>query len=203
MSRTRIVLVVAIGLACFLGSDDASAQTRKGFWFGIGGGLGSADAKCDDCGGGDRETGGSAYLNGGHALNERLLLGVEFNIWSKTYEVPGLDDASAGVNLYNVSGTLTFYPHTSGGFFLKGGGGVSLLDLELRAAGSTLTAELGKGPGMIVGAGYDIPLGRRIAITPGLNYRYGRIGDVQMLGEPIATGWRNNVIDFTVGITFP
>lgn len=203
MSPNRIAFVAAVSLSLVLGSVDASAQERNGFSFGVGAGLGSADATCDDCGSGDRETSGSGYLKGGYALNEHLLLGVEFNLWTKTYDVPGFDNASSTVNVYNVSGTMTFYPQASSGLFLKGGAGVSLLDLELKASGSTLTADVGKGPGLIVGAGYDIPVGRHVAITPAVNFWYGQIGDVKVLGESLATGWKHNVIDFTVGITFP
>lgn len=202
MSRNRMLFAAALGLACMLRSADVSAQERKGVWFGIGGGLGSIDATCDDCGSGDRESSGAGYMKGGYALNERLLLGLEFNLWSKTYAIPGLD-ASSTVNAYNVSGTVTFYPQASGGLFVKGGGGVSLLDLEIKSAGSKITADVGKGPGFILGAGYDIPVGRRVAITPAVNYWSGQVGDVSVLGEILATGWKQNVIDFTLGITFP
>lgn len=203
MSPKRIAILAVVSLSLILGSVDASAQGRKGFSFGVGGGFGSADATCDDCGSGNRESSGSGYVKGGYALNEHLLLGVEFNLWSKTYDVPGLDNASSTVNVYNVSGTLTFYPQVSSGLFVKGGAGASLLDLEVKASGSKLTADVGKGPGLIVGAGYDIPVGKRVAITPAVNYWYGQIGDVKVLGESLATGWKHNVIDFTVGITFP
>jgi len=180
---------------------DGLAQAREGFWFGLGAGYGSADATCDDCDSGDREGSGVAYIRSGYALNERLLVGAEATVWSKSFEIPDLGGDSR-LNMYNVMAILTFYPQPSGGLFVKGGVGVAVLDLELDLDDATLDADLGTGLGLSIGAGYDIPVGR-IAITPGVNFWYGQPGDLRLLGETIATNWKQNVVDFTVGITFP
>ncbi|MGE3707182.1 MAG: outer membrane beta-barrel protein [Vicinamibacterales bacterium] len=201
MSRSgRLVALLAVALT--LAVDHASAQDRRGFTFGFGGGWGSANAECDDCGNGDREDSGAGYFKAGYALSPRVIVGFEANVWSKTYDLPGLE-ATSTVNMYNVSGTVTYYPQATGGFFVKGGGGGGFLNLEIKESGSTLSADMGKGPGFIAGAGYDIPLGRRVALTPAVNYWYGRMGNLRVLGETFATGWRQNVIDVTIGLTFP
>jgi hypothetical protein len=40
----------------------ASAQAREGFWFGMGGGYGSAGVSCDERDDEDRESSGVGYL---------------------------------------------------------------------------------------------------------------------------------------------
>jgi hypothetical protein len=44
-------------------------------------------------------------------------------------------------------------------------------------------------------------VGRNVSITPCVNFYYGHPGDLSFEGETIG-GWKQNVIDFGVGITF-
>ncbi len=191
----------AVCLVCVLwlaGVGQASAehpQKRQGFWLGIGGGYGSADATCDECDGGDREGSGAGYLKLGWTLDDRVLLGGEFNLWTKEQD-------GVMVNFYNASGTLTFYPQGSSGFFLKGGVGASFIDTEIVDGGTRITADLGSGLGLVAGVGYDLRVARVISITPAVNFWYGQPGDLMVAGETIARNWKQNVVDFTVGVTF-
>ena len=188
----------------------ANAQERDGFWFGIGGGGGSAAITCDDCNEG-RESSGVASIRLGWTLSKRLLIGGEVNVWDKTFVV--VDEgvkATATDGLYNFAGTLTFYPKVTSGFFVKGGAGMSAADIQLDVAGTNVTVNLGTGPGLIAGAGYDFRVGRKISVTPAVNAWYGQLGDVKLAGErflklagePFLNNWKHNVIDFTLGITF-
>jgi hypothetical protein len=186
---------LAIGLVAILWPGTAAAQDRSGAWFGIGGGYGSSGASCDE-GCEDREDGGAGYLKGGVALTPRLLLGAEVNIWAKEQE-------NITFTLYNVSGTVTFYPSATKGFFLKGGAGGAFADAEAREDSLTVNLDLGRGAGVIAGAGYDIRLGRRVALTPAVNVWYGRIGDLKVIDQTVLTDFSYNVVDFTIGITFP
>lgn len=178
----------------------AAAQERSGLWGGIGGGYGSAGVSAEDVDDGDREGSGVVYFTGGWTLNERLLAGAEFNLWSKTAAVePGID---AAFNIYNVSGTLTFYPRASSGFFVKGGAGMSFLDADFDAGGTDISVDLGTGFGLIAGAGYDIRLGRSVSLTPAVNVWYGQPGNIQVAGETLFNDWKHNVVDFTIGLKF-
>ena len=190
------VLVVASLLP-----TSAIAQDRAGFWFGVGGGFGSAGVSCDDCGESDREGSGVAYLKGGWTVNRQTLIGAEFNYWSKDDKSD--PDFNATLNLYNFSGTLTYYPQPAGGLFVKGGAGVAIIDIDVTGLDNGVTLDLGSGFGFVVGAGYDIPVSRRIAVTPAVNYWYGQPGNLKVLGTTFASNWKQNVIDFTIGITFP
>lgn len=178
----------------------ASAQEREGFWFGFGAGVGSADVTCDDCDAdADRETGGAGYVKAGWTLNPRVLLGIEGSAWTKTQDEDGID---VTVNMYNVSGTLTFYPSDTAGFFVKGGAGLAFVDTKLKR-GTTLDIDLGNGLGLLAGIGYELRLGNRVRLTPALDAYYGNIGDIRLAGEDVATGWKQNVVALTIGLTFP
>jgi hypothetical protein len=195
-------LIVVLSTVVWLSMPaNAAAQNRERLWFGVGGGFGSAGVSCSDCGNTDREGSGSFYVKGSWTLNPRTLLGVELNAWTKNATIE--DGLEGALNFYNIAGTLTYYPRTTTNFFVKGGAGIAIIDMDVSGTGSSTNIDLGKGLGVIVGAGYDIPLGRRVALTPAVNFWYGQPGDLQVLGEPVASKWKQNVVDFTIGITFP
>jgi len=196
--RLAVVLSV-LALSCVAVPSVATAQERGGFWIGLGGGGGSAGIRCDDCEP-DREGGGTGYLKLGWTLNEHVLLGGEVNLWNKTFALE--EDVTATANLYNLSGTLTYYPKVTSGFFVKGGAGASVADIDFDLAGTNVTVDVGTGPGLLAGAGYDLRVGQRISITPAVNVWYGQLGDVSLAGAPFLNNWKHHVIDFTLGITF-
>lgn len=169
-------------------------QERQGFWIGFGGGYGSAKGRCDDCGDGNREGSGTAFLKLGGTLSDRVLLGVETNGWVKSQD-------NVTLTLGSVTGTITLYPKASSGFFLKGGAGASYISTDVRE-GSVTTSVSKTGWGVLAGLGYDVRVGRNISITPGVNYFYGQPGDISIQGETALGGWKHDVIDFSVGITF-
>jgi len=192
--RAAARLLVSLGVLAGLAASAASAQhpqTRKGFWIGFGFGYGSADASCDtflgsQCGDADRQGGVTAFLKLGGTLSPNLLLGGAVNAWSK-------EDQGTTETLGNVTASLFYYPAPASGFFLTGGLGFS----SYRASnGGTID---GNGWGFTTGLGYDIRVGRNISLTPNLNFVYGGVGDIE--GGAI-TGWKQNIFDFGLGITF-
>ena len=193
--RKLVLGLVALGFV-LVASPEAWAghpQDRQGFWIGFGGGYGSANASCDECEGGDREGSYSGHFKLGGTLNPRVLLGVEGNGWMKEQ-----DDVT--LTLGSFTGTVTFYPQASGGFFLKGGVGLSYVDTDFQAG--SLSVNISKtGWGVLAGAGYDIRVGRNISITPCVNYHYGAPGDLSFEGDTL-TNWTQNVVSFEIGITF-
>lgn len=190
------VFVLALGVGS---PQSAFAQTREGFWFGIGVGAGQADVTCDDCAGSTTENGGSGYAKAGFTLNPHVLVGGELNVWTRRKD---FDGTNAWFTMYNASATLTVYPSATAGFFVKGGAGVAYLDTDIERRNSTFTIDLGSGAGFLVGAGYDIRMGK-LALTPAVNYWFGNIGDLNSRGDRIATGWTQHVVDVTIGVTFP
>lgn len=166
----------------------------------VGAGWGSADLSCDDCGsGGWRENSGVASFGGGFTVNRNVLVGAEFNLWTKSYVDP--EFGSADVNFYNLLGTVTVYP-SAGGFFVKGGAGLAVFDMDIKASGVSMTLDMGKGLGVLVGGGYDVPVGR-VAVSPAVSYWYGKTGDLKYGGETFASGVSHNVLAVTVSLKFP
>lgn len=193
-------VIAAVVLGVLLIAPAAHAQNRSGGWVGFGGGIGSAGLTCEDCGSDDRETSGVVYVNAGVTMSPKLLLGGEFNMWSKKSKDADFG-GEAQVNFYNLLATATFYPSTSG-FFVKGGAGVAFFDTDIKESGLSLTLDMGKGLGVIGGAGIDVPMGR-IVITPAVNYWYASTGDLKYEGEALLTGLKHNVLAFTVGVKWP
>jgi hypothetical protein len=195
-----VTTLLLVGTLVLLAPLSVAAQERSGLWGGIGGGYGAADVSSDEIGGGDREGSGVGYFAIGWTLSDQVLLGGEVDFWTKTARADEID-GDMTVNLVNAAVTLTIYPAQTGRFFVKGGVGASAIDLEVEVLNTRLTADLGTGVGYIVGAGYDIPAGP-ISITPALTYWGGNVGDLEFQGETLFTNWKQNVVAFTIGITF-
>src|SRR5262245_27696316 len=107
MRSLSLVLLTTSALA--LGGS-ASAQTREGFFIGIGTGLAWGEAN----GTGLSGTGSSTWVMPvrlGWKLNERMLLGAETGVWGDSHE-----DRALGTGYYGAA--LYYYPAVKG-VFLK------------------------------------------------------------------------------------
>ena len=128
-----------------------------------------------------------------------MLVGGELNVWTRQRDFGGAD---AWFTLYNVSATVTLYPSATAGLFVKGGAGVAYVDTDVLRRDRRITIDLGSGPGVLLGAGYDVRVGR-VSLTPAVNYWFGDIGDLRAGRDTIASSWRQHVVDVTLGVTFP
>jgi Outer membrane protein beta-barrel domain len=171
-------------------------QERHGFWIGFGAGYGSANGSfdCDDCGDDEREGSFTGFLKLGGTLSSNVLLGVESNVWVK-------EESGTTLTLGSVTGTITVYPSATGGFFLKGGFGASVIDTSAKFGSFDVSASQ-TGWGLLAGIGYDLRVGRNISLTPCVNYTYGKPGDLVFEGEETLPNWKQNVVSFELGITF-
>jgi len=180
MTRWITTALLLAGLSIIVvqpASGQDKPQTREGFFIGFGLGWGSLG--CDDCGG-EREGGFSGYLKLGGTVNEKLLLGFETNGWTKEEE---------GVRLSHANGSAVayFYPQPESGFFIKGGLGVSNLDLGVSGFGSASET----GFGLIAGLGYDARVGAMFSLSPYANYLYGSFdgGSTNVLQAGLGLTW--------------
>jgi len=179
----------------------AYGQEHQGFGVGAGVGYGSADASCDECQNAGREAVRTAYVTAGWTVTPRFLLGAEFNAWSDDDMNPA-PRVDMRLKVYGASATVIFYPRASSGFFIRGGVGASFVDTDFNVGVSAISADLGKGMGGVAGAGYDVRLGPRVSLTPAVNMRVGYIGDLRVEGETFVSGWKQNIVDVMIGLTF-
>ena len=154
MPRRLFLLFASIALVLVtpFAANAQNAQTREGFWFNLGLGVGSLG--CSDCGD-ERETGATGGLALGGTISKQWLVGGFSNGWTKTVD---------GVTI--TAGTLVlgarFYPSPTGGFFLVGGIGIGRLDVEVPGFGSVGET----GTGALLGLGYDVRLASNVSMTP-------------------------------------
>ena len=191
MSTATRVAVLLAGLCAAASAARAQyPQRRDGFWIGFGLGYGTATVSCDNCNFGPRTGGVSAFLKLGGAPSRNLLIGGAINGWAHS-------DGSATETVTNATASIYLYPRRRSGFFVTGGLGVSNYHVNSDPSWD------GTGWGLTAGAGYDLRFGRDVSLTPVVNYFWGGVGDVNRptLGV-VATGWRQNVLDVGLGVTF-
>lgn len=157
---TGALTLIALGISAAPAAAQ-HAQTRQGFWAGVGMGWGSFGLSCDVCDGFDRTGSYSGYLKLGGTLRPDLLLGAELNGWARS-------ENGASVGLGNASAAAYWYPAVQSGLFLKGGAGYS----RLAAEDGTGTSSEG-GFGLLAGVGYDLRIGANLSFTPVVNYFRG------------------------------
>jgi hypothetical protein len=190
MRALSTLLITAAALA--LAGGTASAQSRDGFFVGAGLGWGSAKANADefDLGQNDRQGSWTLNLRVGKTLSERLGVGAELNGWFD-------EEDGDGVALFNTTVAAYYYP-SGNQLFAKVGVGLSRADFDI---GSERVSGLGLG--FMAGVGYDIPIGSgSTAFTPQATFWYGKPGDLSLDDIEVLHGFRHNVFELGVGITF-
>ena len=190
MDKTSRVVTLLAVLSCAASAARAQyPQRRDGFWIGFGVGYGSANISCDNCTSGSRTGGPTAFLKLGGTPSRNLLIGASLNGWVHPTD-------SLTETMGNVTASVFYYPVATSGFFLNGGLGFSSYNLDSSPAVN------GSGWGFTAGVGYDVRVGRNVSLTPVVNYVYGALGDFGVPGIGTARGWKQNVIDVGLGVTF-
>ena len=190
MSTAARVVVLSVALACGAAAARAQyPQRHDGFWIGFGLGYGSAGVTCDTCRRVSRQDGVTGFVKLGGAPSRNLLIGGAINAW-------GHSDGNATETMATITASLYLYPRLRSGFFVTGGLGFSNYHIN-----STPSWD-GTGWGFTAGAGYDLRFGRDVSLTPVVNYFWGGVGDVYRGGLTPFTGWRQNVLDVGLGVTF-
>jgi hypothetical protein len=151
------------------------SQTRDGFWFNAGMGIGFAG--CEGCIG--RDPGASGGLSLGTTLNDKVLLGVGTSGWYRSY-ANGVMLGGGTIDL-----RVRFYPSLRSGLFLTGGLGLGTVRVGLGSV-----SETDYGVGSVFGAGWDIRLRPNVSLTPFYN------------GFAVQTSYDQGYVDqFGIGIT--
>src|SRR5438128_11622291 len=120
-------------------------------------------------------------------LHPDVLLGVEFNAWTK--DVNGTREWVG-----NVSGAVYYYLTPGGGLFLKAGAGYA----TFQPGGSTPAA---RGDGVIAGAGYDIRIAPNVSLTPVRHFYFGSDGETTVGSAALSASVEHCVFVLGVRIT--
>jgi hypothetical protein len=120
-------------------------QTREGFWFNAGLGIGSLG--CQECEG--RTNGLSGGLSLGGTISPHVLLGFGTTGWTKSV---GGERLSTGT--FDLR--LRYYPAAKSGFFVTGGAGLGSVSFE---------GDSEHGLGIVIGVGWDIRVAKNASLT--------------------------------------
>ena len=181
MSRVLGSLVVALACVPAAGSAQINipAPHRQGFFLGGGLGYGATRLSCDICvTEGSRIGGMSGYLRAGYTVTPVLLLGAEFDAWGGRADPETAADTTVSRFMASFFAVGYWYPSTRMGLYLKAGAGL----VSWRADGGTLTASA---MGGTLGAGFEIPVGRRVSLLPFVNYLDTANGDLTLDGSRV------------------
>ena len=185
MSRPRLLLLAAV-LA--LSAAPASAQSlryvrRVGGYGTVGFGGGNFNLSCDSaCVGGQQSSSGAQLMLGRH-VNQRLRIELGFNYQSNRESASNLFRASFGAAYYLV-----------GGLHVRGA--ATYQNLSVEEAGGTFEGK--GGPGVLVGAGYDVYFNRTWALTPYVSFSQASISSIT--SGATTTGGSVKALNFGVSI---
>ena len=118
-------------------------------------------------------------------MNDKLLLGVEFNGWTRSRN-------GVGNIRSNTTFTAMLYPSPVGSFFLKGGLGLSMVRVSADIVGISVSGTE-TGFGGTLGLGYDIWLGS-VSLTPNMDLLFQTF-------DSGTSNTNNTMLLFTIGIT--
>ena len=165
----------------------APPAAAQGFWAGVGVGTGSQRVSCEICRG-DGNGGWAVRATAGSTLSPHLRLGGELHGWTdKTDEVR--------FTFYSVTPALYWYPALRRPYFLMAGLGYA--GYNASAGDETIsTSSLG----VTLGAGYEVPLAGRYALTPFASYTGTLLANLKS-DRTIITGARVSLLQVGVGIT--
>lgn len=187
MLRTMLVAVMALGLSLSV----QAGQEGKGGWFAAELGVGSLRLESSVASETDERF--ELGFRGGYAFNRHFLLGAQVNGW--LLQPSNTNDPSKGAGLTQVFVITQLYPLARQGVFVKLGAGYTRLNDNGPGALDT------GGRGATVGVGYDVPICRRWAVSPVINYIWGELDHVNQAEPPIVDR-DYRAIDVLVGFTF-
>jgi hypothetical protein len=146
--------------------SDRRNNDRRGFFaaIGLGGGSESFDAN-DGLGWSDDKGGATGYIKVGGAVSNSLMLGGEVNGWASRYQRQGYDRSLASLMFI-----AQWYPASRSDFWLRGGAGWARDHLSVYGTNGDINSHE-NGTALAVGLGYDFRVGRKVSITPSLDFQ--------------------------------
>jgi hypothetical protein len=163
MSR---LLLIAAAMVLFVTPVTAQhPNTRQGFWYGFGFGVGSGHLNCEICN--DQSgTDLAASIRAGGTLSESWLVGAELDGWTNSQDI-------ATRRSWSAFAVALWYPWPARAAYVKGGFGVT----GYRASDSVDVISTTR-PGGILGVGYEWRIGKNYSINPYFNFQYSLSGNL-------------------------
>jgi hypothetical protein len=188
-------LIVLITLLAAAPLRAQEASRREGFWLSFGGGYGSNKSDCQNCLDPPTKGGASLFLKLGGTVSPYVLLGMESQLYYRS-------ESGGSAQVGNLSLIGQWYPWFKRGFFAKAGVGLSYAKDKFPTLAVNTTTTIEKmGMGLTFGAGYDIPINRKISLTPVGNIYYAVLGDISYAGGFLDNSFMTEV-QIGLGITF-
>ena len=172
MKNRTIILILTIVFFAFQGNGLAGTHQRDNWYIGFG--LGGAfDASYEDAGqertfddwlefwGFDKDPKISLNFKVGGTLSPKTLLGFDITAVGQSGSLPGVD---GHIQINNYFLMLTHFPKKEG-FFIRAGGGLSILTAEIDTASDTAN-----GFGLLGGLGYAFWLGESFNLTLNIDH---------------------------------
>lgn len=180
-SRTRGPLrrearALALGgtlLAALATGAAAQERARNGFWADAGGGFARLRLRCTNCTGVGTAPGVTVTASVGLSVSERVLLGLEGQIWRSTESGPREE-----VRSLTVVGQ--WYPLAGRHLFVRGGTGIVQGPVVPAVAATQPASVKGTGVGLSFGVGYDVRLSRRLGLAVQVASHVAALGDLDL-----------------------
>jgi hypothetical protein len=186
-------LMIALLLVCaspaLAQRQGPPATANDGLWFGANVGQGFARVDCDICRGG-RKPAFTGSLRMGARVHPRVLVGAEVTGWMR-------GDNQVDERIWAVSGIAQYYLRRRPNLFLKAG--LAAMSYRIEDTQDVLSAG---SLGIQAGAGYDLPIGSRLFLTPSLTISRGIVGGtLKFNGAEIPDRASVTLVQLGVGVT--
>jgi len=187
-------------VACVLLTVPASAQRpprphRGGLWGEFGFGAGLVRVACSTCAEAVSANGATSYFRIGGTVSDHVLIGFEvFSQLDRGFAFSP-QDSTTSAETSTLTLIIVWFPGRHGLFF-KGGVGAAVR-LSLPTGASQADTSTGAGMGLTFGAGWDLAISRKFAITANVAAYVTAVGDVVLPGrrvdDVIATMYQGSI----------
>lgn len=196
---TRVVCVSLLLMGVLAPGLQAQGPIRNGLWLEAGTGNGAARNACSGCEDVSVAYGRASHVRVGGSVTPGVLVGIEFFaldassvvLGPGTQPVEGENDSVAPIVIWYVG---------DGGFFLKAGAGIARGTFTVRSVEGDPTTVRRTGSGLTFGVGFDVGLGRWLALSANLGTHVTAIGDVG-LGDSVVDDVISTMYGAAVGLT--
>ncbi len=187
-SRVMVACLAALAVATPVRAQHLEMVRASGAYSALGFGGGNFKLTCDSNCAGDQLSASDVVLLLGHQFGARL-----------RFELGGHYQRNRDQSSNIIYGSVGFSYYLAGNLYVRGAGTWNRVDVEDTTGNFKGTG----GPGFTVGAGYELFVGDRIALTPYVNYASASLSKIDRTavgGATITTAGTVHALNFGVSI---